>query len=236
MTRKSGARKIGRRSILATFFLLLCSITAFGQSSRPLSYLALGDSYTIGESVGEERRWPVQLANFLNIKGKKVEQPRIIAETGWRTDQLYDAVVADSSVSPKKFDLVSLLIGVNDQYQQKDIKDFPTAFEKILDRAIDAGKRGRKSVFVLSIPDYGATPFGKKNADKIGVEIDAYNAICAKVCERRKVTFCDITAISRRASTEAELVAEDGLHPSGEMYRLWVAQMVESVKKSLPKR
>ena len=129
-----------------------------------------------------------------------------------------------------------MLIGVNDQYQGKDIKKFPPAFEKLIDLAIEAGARGRKSVFVVSIPDYGATPFGKDNAENVTKEIDAYNAISEDICKRRKIPFYTITEISRRASTEVELVAPDGLHPSGEMCRLWVASFVDLVKKLLPKR
>ncbi len=215
---------------------LFTAIPANAQSDRTFSYLALGDSYTIGETVDAKRRWPVQLANFLNIKGKNVSQPLVIAKTGWRTDELHAAASSDIRVAPKKFDLVSLLIGVNDQYQGKDIKNFPAAFEKLLDLAIESGARGRKSVFVVSIPDYGATPFGKDNAENVTKEIDAYNAISEEICKRRKIPFYTITEISRRANTEPELVASDGLHPSGEMYRLWVASFVDLVKKSLPKR
>lgn len=233
--------KLAERSALSLLLAIVIATLAFSlqssaQSSRTYSYLALGDSYTIGEGVDAKRRWPVQLANFLNIKGKKVAPPIIIAKKGWRTDELYEAVSSDKRVESEKFDLVSLLIGMNDQYQGKDIKNFPAAFEKLLEFAIDVGKRGKKSVFVLSIPDYGATPFGKDNAEKIAKEIDAYNAICEDLCKRRKIPFYTITEISRRATAETDLVASDRLHPSGEMYRLWVAKIVDQVKKSLPKR
>jgi lysophospholipase L1-like esterase len=129
--------------------------------------------------------------------------------------------------------MVSLLIGVNDQYQGKDIAEFQQWFEKLMAVAIEAGKRGNKSVFVLSIPDYGATPFGKSNAKQIGKELDAYNTICEDICTRMNVPFYNITDISRRASAEPSLIAPDDLHPSGKMYGLWVDMIVADVRASL---
>lgn len=194
-----------------------------------MTYLALGDSYTIGESVGEGERWPVQFASRLRKTGIDVGDPVIIARTGWRTDELNDAALSDERVGKGTFDLVSLLIGVNDQYQGRDIDDYPGAFERLIKVAIASGTRGKKSVFALSIPDWGATPFGRAKAETVRAEINAYNAIAKEICEAYGIPFYDITEISRRARKGSSLIAADDLHPSGAMYLLWVEDILENV-------
>lgn len=198
-------------------------------SSR--SYLALGDSYTIGESVSPAMRWPVLLVDSLRERGYKMEEPRIIATTGWTTGNLLTAM--DNRLGQEKYDLVSILIGVNNQYQGKSIEAYREDLHKIFSRAIDISEEGKEGVFAVSIPDYGVTPFGAENAEEIGREIDEFNAVFMEMAEEYGVDFYNITPISRRAENEPELIAEDGLHPSGRMYALWVAEIVDEVAEKL---
>ncbi len=188
---------------------------------QPLSFLALGDSYTIGESVEERERWPVQLADRLRKEGVDVAEPQIVATTGWTTDELAQGII-ESGVEGD-FDIVSLLIGVNNQYRGYDFSQYEKEFAELLQQAIDfaAGDTGR--VFVVSIPDYGVTPFGQRgNPEKIAEEIDRYNQFAQDLATSRGVEFFEITEISREALTDPELIAEDRLHPSGKMYTRWV--------------
>ncbi|WP_088125142.1 SGNH/GDSL hydrolase family protein [Roseivirga misakiensis] len=205
------------------------------QNQKPKTFLALGDSYTIGESVSEDERWPVQLAKRLtDDHGIAVESPKIIAKTGWRTDDLKKAIVDDFSLS-NSYDMVSLLIGVNNQYQDRPIVDFETDFEKLIKTAIELANGNREHVFVVSIPDYGKTPFGKQKEDEIRKEIDLYNKIGRRISKRYKVKYFNITPISRKAKKRPELVAKDELHPSGIMYTEWVDSIIEDVAKLIVK-
>jgi lysophospholipase L1-like esterase len=187
-----------------------------------LSYLALGDSYTIGEGIAEHGRWPVQLAACLRGEGIALADPRIIAATGWTTDEL--SVAIDAAEPLGEWDVVSLLIGVNNQYRGREAGEYAQGFAALLERAI-AFARGRSDrVLVLSIPDWGVTPFARfeaGNRANIAAEIDAYNAVARDVCEARGVAFVDITPLSRERGAEAVMLAEDGLHPSAEMYEEW---------------
>jgi lysophospholipase L1-like esterase len=187
--------------------------------SDTLTYLALGDSYTIGESVMEARRWPIQLAQALR-NSVPVKPPRIIAKTGWTTDELKSAI--NEAQIDHKFEAVSLLIGVNNQYRGYPIEQYRKEFEELLIMAISFCK-AKEHVFVLSIPDYGVTPFGQsRDPAKIANEIDEYNSIAKSICEANEISFFDITPISRLASEQPDLIADDGLHPSGKMYAEWV--------------
>jgi len=197
----------------------------------PISYLALGDSYTIGESVEVAERWPIQLTEALRAAEIEVEASRIIAQTGWTTANLKDAI-AEANLT-NDFDLVSLLIGVNNQYQGKNIEEYTVEFEQLLVRAIKLAKEDKNKVFVVSIPDYGVTPFGASNAAYIGEQIDAFNAVNKEITKKYDIQYFDITPISRQAKENPELTANDGLHPSGEMYQLWVELMLEEVKGML---
>lgn len=193
--------------------------------SNSLSYLALGDSYTIGESVREPERLPVQLAKALTQKGVAVSPPLIIATTGWRTDNLKEAIL---KADPKNnYDLVSLLIGVNNQYQGKPAAQYAIEFEELLKMSIQFAKGKASNVFVVSIPDYGYTPFGLSKKESISKEIDEFNAINQRIARQYKVAWYNITDISRKGLEDPSLVAEDGLHPSGKMYTLWVDRMLE---------
>ena len=196
-------------------------------SSANLSYLALGDSYTIGESVEESMRWPVQLTAELRSKGISMNDPKIIAKTGWTTQNLLNAM--EANLGNEKFDLVSVLIGVNNQYQNRSIEEFEADLNIILTEAIGLSKNGEKGVFIVSIPDYGATPFGANNAETIGKEIDEYNNVLLKAATQFNLDFYDITPISKKAKTDLSLVAGDGLHPSGKMYTLWVESFFDKV-------
>lgn len=207
------------RSIL---YLLAFTLTSCGiaQDEEELTYLALGDSYTIGESVDEEERWPEILADYLSTNGAPTASPNIIARTGWRTDDLMRAM--DQQLDGDTYDLVSVLIGVNNQFQGKSIEQYETDLKSLFEDAASLCVNGKDGVFVLSIPDYGVTPFGSSDADRIGAEIDEWNAVCEKVCDEFGIPFYNITEISRRGLTDPELVARDGLHPSGNMYYIWV--------------
>lgn len=199
----------------------------FVSKERKLSYLALGDSYTIGESVEEADRWPNQLAKALNQKGKMLEDPTIIAKTGWRCDQLRTATQVHDF--QEKFDLVSLLIGVNNEFQGWIESKFEPEFRLCLKQAIDHCRYGKAGVFVLSIPDYGYTPFGEGNQPQLSKRIDGFNAICRNVCAEEGVLFLNITDISRKGLEQTELVAADGLHPSAAQYQLWVDRILQKV-------
>ena len=191
-------------------------------TTKPLSYLALGDSYTIGESVPESGRWPVQLATGLRAKGIAVADPRIVARTGWSTDELWSAM--DGADLAPSYDLVSLLIGVNNQYRGWALDQYRGEFARLLKRSIDLAGGRPDRVFVLSIPDWGVTPFGQssgRDRERIARELDAFNAEAAAQCKAAGVAFVDITAISREADPVGTSVAADGLHPSAQQYARW---------------
>lgn len=212
-------------------FITLSSMDMVGQGiskNEPVRLLALGDSYTIGESVAEVQRWPEQLVLALKLKGYTCHGPEIVAVTGWRTDQLKQALAA--STRRKAYNLVSLLIGVNNQYQGKSLEEYEVQFEELLNMAIGYAQGDKTRVFVLSIPDYGFTPFGKKKQAQISGEIDAFNEANRSITERHAITYVNITDISRQGLDDPELIAEDGLHPSGKMYGLWVQRILEVLR------
>jgi lysophospholipase L1-like esterase len=200
--------------------------------SNGLSYLALGDSYTIGESVTEDQRWPAQLAKSLSSNGVAVSNPQIIAKTGWTTDELKTKIVSENIT--KKYDLVSLLIGVNNQYRGRSVEEFRKEYADLLETAIQFSGNRPQYVFVVSIPDWGVTPFGRNSPKKsISEQIDLFNAIKKEETEKRGILFVDITPISRQAINDPSLIAEDGLHPSGKMYQLWTEKIVPELLKKL---
>ncbi|MBO6659376.1 MAG: SGNH/GDSL hydrolase family protein [Roseivirga sp.] len=196
--------------------------------TEPLNYLALGDSYTIGESVAEDKRWPLQLAERLRENEIEINNPKIIATTGWRTDQLKAAIESDSELLDE-YDLVSLLIGVNNQYQGRSVESFAPEFEELLQKAIELAGGDKEKVFVVSIPDYGKTPFGASKSDQIARELDEYNAVSLEICSEYNVKYFNITPISRQDDPDGELVAGDNLHPSGKQYSLWVESFYSEV-------
>ncbi len=190
-----------------------------------LRFLALGDSYTIGEAVQPAERWPVQLAALLRERGTDATDPEIIAQTGWTTDELAAAIAERSPRGP--YDLVSLLIGVNNQYRGRPLDEFRAQFRSLLDKAVELAGGETSRVLVLSIPDWGVTPFAEgRDRARIATEIDACNAAAREETEAAGAVFIDITPISREAAAVPGLLAEDGLHPSGEMYRRWATLAV----------
>lgn len=189
-----------------------------------LRYLALGDSYSIGEGVAEAGRWPVQLAVRLRREGVAMDDPSILATTGWTTDELSAAM--DTAAFQPPYDLVSLLIGVNNQYRGRGAQEYRGEFRGLLKRAIAlAGDRAGR-VLVLSIPDWGVTPFAHgsgRDVLQIARELDGYNAIACEETAQRGARFVDITGISR---LHPALLADDGLHPSAAQYALWTEAAV----------
>jgi lysophospholipase L1-like esterase len=222
--------------IVAVLLLAACissaTIPANSQAMIKQKYLALGDSYTIGESVEVSDRFPIQLTNQLKSLRFDIEDPQIIAKTGWTTDELMQAI--EKQAPSNDFDLVTLLIGVNNQYRGRDIDNYRKEFRVLLHKAVEFAKGDKERVIVLSIPDYGVTPFGqKKGQQRIAKEIDQYNAINKEISEQAGVNYINITEISREALTQRNLIAQDDLHPSGEMYGLWVDEMMPMVLEIL---
>ncbi len=196
-------------------------------------YLALGDSYTIGESVSEAARFPVQLANRLRTEGgADLGQPIIVATTGWTTSELAEGIRQADLQGP--FDLVTLLIGVNNQYRGLPLDEYREQFRSLLAQAIKFTGGHRERVIVISIPDWGVTPFAEgRDRSKIFAEIDAFNAVNADEAAREGVRHVDITPVSRLGEVEPGLIAEDGLHPSGEMHSRWVEVLLPAVRAAL---
>jgi len=185
-----------------------------------MRFLALGDSYTIGESVEPADSWPVQLGAMLRDRGIAIGEPEIIATTGWTTDELSDAIDARQPEGP--FELVALLIGVNNQYRGGPIDEYREQFRALLLRAIGFAAGEPRRVMVLSIPDWGVTPFAvDRDRARIAAEIDAFNAVTREESEAFGTHYVDVTPVSREAVDDVSLIAADGLHPSGTMYRAW---------------
>ena len=197
-----------------------------------LTYLALGDSYTVGEAEPQLQSFPYQLKNLLISYSVKVSSPKVIATTGWTTDDLINGI-SQSDVHGKTYDFVTLLIGVNDQYQHLSQDNYRVKFAQVLASAITFAKGDTSRVFVLSIPDWGVTPFAAGQDVVIGPQIDQFNSINKSISLQAGVHYLDITGISREASYDATLIAPDGLHPSGKMYGLWVNLLEPMVKARL---
>lgn len=185
-----------------------------------ITYLALGDSYTIGESVAKEDRFPMQLAAMLRKDSISISDPDIIAATGWPTGNLLNAL----NVAPpqKKYSFVTLLIGVNNQYQGRSLDEYNTQFTELLTLAISYASGIKNHVFVLSIPDYSVTSFARgSDTQKIAREIDQFNQANKNISLNFGVHYLDITTISREAKDDNTLIAGDGLHPSAKQYNEW---------------
>ena len=195
------------------------------------SYLALGDSYTIGEGADERERWPVQLVQAFREHGTELAPPRIIAKTGWTTEELLAAI--DQSDVSGKWDLVTLLAGVNDQYRGYGPERYRESFSRLLERAGAFAKLPKRLV-VLSIPDWGVTPFAEgRDRAAISGELDSFNRIAADLASGAGAAFVDITPLTRLAATDTALLVSDGLHPSGIMYRMWVERVLPVAARAL---
>ena len=194
-------------------------------------YLALGDSYTIGESVPEDERWPNQLAKQLETEGVPVNVT-VIARTGWTTDELWQGI-QETEIQPP-YDLVSLLIGVNNQYRGYEVNEYREQFVFLLSKSIDYAGGKPNRVIVLSIPDWGVTPFASgRDREQIAKHIDEFNAVNYEEAKRAGVHYIDVTPISRQAVEDAALVAPDGLHPSGKMYTMWAEKVLPVAREAL---
>jgi lysophospholipase L1-like esterase len=225
-------------SIIVSFILLIAATTSSCSKSKinatenmanEKKYLALGDSYTIGEAVPSNQNFPNQLVASLSQEGIKVAAPRIIATTGWTTTNLKNAIA--SAQPSNDYDLVTLLIGVNNQYQQKPITLYNTEFRELLDAAVSFAKGDKKRVIVVSIPDYGVTPFAQtSDTARIARELDDYNAIAKSITESLNIKFINITPISRSTVNRNQLIAIDGLHPSAFQYSLWVKEILPAAR------
>ncbi|MBM4426171.1 MAG: SGNH/GDSL hydrolase family protein [Chloroflexi bacterium] len=209
--------------LFALLFLISCGVpvnTPEPASNQTIRYLALGDSYTIGESVLESERWPNQLADLLKTSSDQDVDVTIIARTGWTTAELWQGIQAQQPSPP--YEMVSLLIGVNNQYRGYDINEYREEFGFLLAKAIEFAGGDADRVFVLSIPDWGVTPFANgRDAEKIAQEIDAFNAVNLEEAQKAGAAYVDVTPVSRKAINDTTLIAGDGLHPSGEMYAAW---------------
>lgn len=194
-------------------------------------YLALGDSYTIGEGVDPGERWPVQLAQRLRQRDGVEVDLRVIAQTGWTVAEL-DAALdqAEAGLQPP-YDLLSLLVGVNDQYRGYSHSRYRGEFCALLQRVL-GWLRERSALRVLSIPDWGVTPFAaddRRSAAQIGAEIDAYNGMARAACADAGVRFIDITDLTRQAATDRSLLTGDGLHPSARDYARWAERVLATL-------
>jgi lysophospholipase L1-like esterase len=209
------------------FFLAAISISQVHGQTKGVStsFLALGDSYTIGESVEVKERWPEQLSASLNAKGKNIGRPRIIGVTGWRTDQLKKAI--EEAHLSDDYGLVSLLIGVNNQYQKRTAESYAPEFEELLRTAIRLAGGDKSKVFVVSIPDYGYTPVGKPHQPEISKGIDEFNKVNEAITKKLGVKYVYITDLTRQGLSNPEYVAGDGLQPSGKQYSLWIPRIMK---------
>jgi len=221
-----------------SFLLFVCitmSLSQFSQAQqKPLSYLALGDSYTIGEGVDTSDRYPMQLVQEWNKVSKMpFASPLIIAKTGWTVDEL-EAGIQATPTAAVGYDLVTLLIGVNNQYRGRSVESYALDFDKMLQRAISFARGNKAHVIVLSIPDWGVTPFAiSKGVDPVQVanQIDDYNETKKAICAKNGVKFIDITSEYRIAGALPEGVVADELHPSPLIYKKWMEKLLIDVQK-----
>jgi len=194
---------------------------------KTYTYLALGDSYTIGEGVDEKNRYPNQTVELLKAKGLDFEKPTIIAKTGWTTDELAKGI-ENAEIEGKTYDLVTLLIGVNNQYRGRPLENYESEFTKLLQDAITYAKGNSNRVVVISIPDWGVTPFAvNRGSDqaKVAKEIDEFNAIKKSISEQLGVHYIDITEEYREIGALSEMVVSDKLHPSALIYEKWAKKL-----------
>ena len=205
-------------------------------TDKKYDYLALGDSYTIGEMVAVEENFPNQTITILNNNSMNFQPARIIARTGWTTDELEAGIIAANTIDPllASYDFVSLLIGVNDQYRGRSVENYKPGFEDLLKKAIHFAGGKADHVIVVSIPDWGVTPFANgSDRKKIAMQIDEYNAANKLIVQKYNVHYIDITPGTREAATDGSLLASDGLHPSGKAYRMWAEEVAAIIKSRL---
>ena len=204
-------------------------------SEQQLRFLALGDSYTIGHNVEIAERWPVQLVERLRGEGINISDAEIIAVSGWTTNQLQEAVKTTAPQGP--FDIVTLMIGVNNRYQGLDIDQYRMEFVDLLHRSVAYGRGDPSKVIVVSIPDWSVTPFARgKDCAEAAIKIDEFNNVNQVEVAKAGGRYVNVTPISRRASDEPHLLSSDGLHPSGAMYKLWVDIIIPACHAAMSAR
>jgi lysophospholipase L1-like esterase len=249
--RAGGAVTVGAMALaeagLFTVLLMTCAASGAGLPAasersaagraQPATFLALGDSYTIGQGVTAPERWPERLVALLAARGVTVAPPRVLARTGWTTADLDRAMAAEQ---PKgAFDLVSLMIGVNDQFQGQSVDSYERRFTALLAQAVALAGGEPRRVLVLSIPDYGVTPFARRlglDGREVAAEVDHFNAAARLAVQRAGARWVDVTPASRRAAADVELVARDGLHPSGKLHAEWAALAMPAALEALAAR
>jgi lysophospholipase L1-like esterase len=205
-------------------------------SPKKYYYLALGDSYTIGEKVLSQDNFPNQVSALLKNDSVDFQPPRIIARTAWTTDELEEGIVSANKAKPLRssYDFVSLLIGVNNQYRGRSVENYKSEFEELLKKAIAYAGNHTEKVIVLSIPDWGVTPFAEgRDREQIAKAIDAFNLANKKISELYHVHYIDITPWTREAASDNSLLADDGLHPSAKEYKRWAEQIAKYLVKKL---
>lgn len=223
-------------SLVAVIAMLLLPIFIVAmkhpQQKKAYSYLALGDSYTIGEKVTQEENFPNQAVGMLRESGLDFASPKIVAKTGWTTDELQAGIKKAKLES--HYDFVSLLVGVNNQYRQRTVADYILQFESLLDQALKFARNNNNRVIVISIPDWGITPFANgRDREKIASEIDEYNRANKEIADKYNVHYINITLGNRKAGAGKEMVTRDGLHPSGKEYYKWAAELAAVIKSEL---
>jgi lysophospholipase L1-like esterase len=219
---------------LAAALLVIAMVALSPIDASAATFLALGDSYTIGEGVAVAERWPMQVADILHTQGIAIDTPEIVARTGWTTDELSAAM--DASELHPPYALVTLLIGVNNQYRGRELDNYRDEFRALLERAIKLAGKRPSHVVVVSIPDWGITRFGQtsgRDVDQIRRDINAYNATNAKIAKLLHVGYADVTALSREGADQAEMLVSDGLHPAAAMYRRWAERIAPLARAAL---
>lgn len=201
-------------------------------SGKSHTYLALGDSYTIGETVPATDNFPNQAVQLLHKDGFDFNPPEIVAKTGWTTDELQAAI--NKHHFQNGYDFVSLLVGVNNQYRGRSVDEYKKEFESLLKQAIQFAGNDTSHVVIISIPDWGVTPFaGGRDRAQIAKEIDEYNSANKEIARQYDIYYIDITGWTRKAASDNSLLASDGLHPSGKEYKRWAESIAEFIKSKL---
>ena len=212
----------------------MITLASPASQAAELRFLALGDSYTIGEGIAASGRWPQRLAQRLRANGVNLGDPAIVATTGWTTDELSAAM--DGAALAPPYDFVTLSIGVNNQYRGRDLDNYRAEFRMLLDRAMTLAGARPQRVVVVSIPDWGVTKFGRESGRDVAAiarELDAYNAVNREEAARRGVAWADVAAISRKAGDAADQLADDGLHPSAKQYDAWLTAIEPRARQAL---
>jgi lysophospholipase L1-like esterase len=220
-------------AVIAFLFLLIFIVAMkHPQQKKEYSYLALGVSYTIGEKVAAEENFPNQAINILRKNGLDFKSPRIVAKTGWTTDELLAGI--NKTKLERHYDFVSLLVGVNNQYRKRSVTEYIPQFESLMDQALKFAGSKNNRVIVISIPDWGIAPFAAgSDREKIALEIDEYNRANKAIADKYKVHYINITLENRNAGNDTELFTEDGLHPSGKEYKKWAKELAAIIKSEL---